>query len=209
MSSIYNYLLSVVEPGDYWLTYQQIDSIITVYVNVKPVQHDGYSIIEQIRVSTNMKFKFPINLIVNKMYYSCACQHKCKLCIPPRFIGEYDIYDRNHILAGVTTSQYYQLSPLARFNHFYIDHLTDLKKDYNVICWVRWSARVIEIIDSDYVDGIPIYDIETVQKLLYPAEDATELIISVPSLDISPTMLEIINIFKNLNIKNKHIKIQL
>jgi len=210
MTTKYNYLMSVVTPGEHWLTYQKIDNVVSVYVNVEPPLPDGYSIIEQIRVPTNLSFYNTISILIDKMYYACRCVEKCKnKCEPPRFLGNYDVYDRNYVLANISLDQYYNLSPLVRFNHTYLSNLGSIKKDFNVLCWFRWDTTRIEIIDTDYIDGYPIYDFDQARRILVAASDIPTLIFILPSLEISETMLSIINMSKDLPIKFKYAKINL
>lgn len=204
MSVIYNYLNTIIPHGTYWFIYQKIDEKVYIYVNCEPKCIDGYHTIEQIKLSSNLKFPYYINMFITELHYACECTDKCKkLCNPPKFIGDYDIYDRNNIKSIVTTERYYKLSSLVRFNHSYMDKLDKLKSDYNVLFWVKWDYNKIEISDLEYDDGIPVYEIDTAKRILniYPSK----LIIRITSLNLSESILQVIEIAKELQIINKKI----
>lgn len=207
MNTIYKYLVSVIKPGDYWIIYQQVNNRVSVYINCEPKPSDGYSIIKQIRLPTNLKFDELIELKIDEMHYSCRCSDKCrKLCEPPRFIDDYSIYDRFGMISTVDIDTYYKLSPLARYDHSNLYNLNMLKSKYDVLFWVKWKNNKIKFIDKDYVDGLPVYDFETAKKMLTLCSDIPKVVF-VSKVEISDTIKQLIEIAKEVYIKNKIIKI--
>ena len=198
MSTIYKYLVSVIEPGDYWFIYQEGD----VYVNCEPSWKAN-----QIRILTNLKFNNLINLKINKLTYRCQCEDKCKnICKPPRFVGDYKIYDRFNNLSIVHVDDYYKLSSLARFDHSNLHDLSILKSKYEVLFWVKWRTNKIKFVDLEYVDGLPVYDYETAEKILSVCNNIPKVIF-VSNNKVTDTIEKLILIADKLEIKNKIIKI--
>jgi hypothetical protein len=178
-----------------------------VYVNCQPSQLDGYSSIEQIRIPTNLKFATLIDLKIKSLHYACQCENKCSnICSPPRFAGKYSIYDRFGVASNVDMEMYYNLSPLARYDHSNLYNLNILKEKYNVLFWVKWKTNKIKFIDKDYVDGLPVYDFNRAEKILSMCSDIPKVIFSC-KVEISDTIKTLLELANKVYIKNKIIKI--
>lgn len=210
MNTIYNYLSSVIQCGDYWLTYQNKDNEVCVYINCESKYSSGYTRIEQVRLPTNLVFNQYLNIFIDKLYYACKCTTKCKHnCNPPKFLGSYKIYDRNGIESTVTMQEYYSLSPLARFDHSYLCKLDELKQDYEVLFWVQWTGNKVKIIDATYANGLPVYDLDTAKRILLVCIDVPKLVFILPSMNFSESIQATIDMAKELPIKNKSLKINI
>lgn len=202
MNSIYKYLISVVEPGDYWFIYCNN----SVYINCEPgVQSEQLSV--NIRISTNLKFRKLIELNITELHYSCPCIDKCRnICYPPKFLGDYLIFDRSGLLSVVDNDLYYKLAPLARFNHAYLYNLSVLKSTYGVLFWVKWKTNKIKFIDCDYANGLAIYDFDTAERILSICTDIPKVIFASKG-EVSDMIKALVFMSNKVNIKNKIIKI--
>ena len=208
MDTIYKYLVSIIKPGNYWFIYQQINgSNPIVYINCEPKKPEGYTVIKQIKISCDLKFEELIDIKIDELHYACQCVDKCKnICNPPRFRGNYQIYDRFGMLSTVDIDLYYTLSPLARYDHSNLYNLDMLKSKYDVLFWVKWKTNKVKFIDKDYVDGLPMYDFDTAKKILSVCSDIPKVVF-ISKVEISDTIKTLIDMSKEVYIKNKVIKI--
>lgn len=219
MNSIHNYLSQCIFPGNYSVIYQSVKlqrsskNIISVYINCEPIQPDEYAIVEQVKLSTNMIFRVAINICIDRLYFACTCVDRCMCnCIPPRFAGFYEIYDRKNIISKTPLDEYYKLSGLARFDHRFLTNLAGLSAEYGVLFWVVecHKSRGIILVEDDYANGVPIYNVEDAKRVIVAFSDPPMPIKFLTNkLDFSKEFLSLIELARNINAKKIKVIINL
>ena len=212
MDSIHNYLKELLSPGDYWFIFQKIDGIISVYVNQEPQPKMGYTLIQAIRLSTNLKFPIFIDLKINNLYYSCPCVNCCSCGLrPPAFSNsDYKIFDRNGVESTLSTPEYYNIPQLFRFDHRYLNHTDEINEIYGVKLWVLSDKKYLEIVEKGIRNATPVFELAGLENLLrgYGREIGRIKFIT-SSLNIPPNMLQMIKVAKDIGCYSIQVKINL
>lgn len=212
MDSIHNYLKETLISGDYWFIYQKIDGIVSVYVNQEPKPRLGYSVIQEIRITTDLKFPQLLDLKIDNLYYSCPCVIRCSCSLhPPKFSNQdYKIFDRNHIESSMPTELYYSIPQLFRFNHEYLDRTDEINAKYGVKLWVLSNKKYLEIVEQGYGNALPIFEIGGLENLVRTyGREIGKIKFVCGSLNINPNMLHIIKLAKELGCYTIQVKINL
>lgn len=213
MDGICNYLKETLTPGLQWFILQEINGVLSAYINFNPPVKEGFFIIREVRIPTNMIFKSTIPLKITNLYYACTCVKRCSgSCKPPVFYEVINFFDRNGVKANVSYEQYYKkLTPILYFDHSLIGQEHKVAEHYQVLCWLVYDKKQLSFIDADYIDGIPIYEIEKIENLLIDlkASELSRLKFIIRSLEMPDPIKHIFEFARNLNIFPIQIKINL